>query len=473
MESLANIKYRKFFWPLLVGLVIWLAVPFKPASVSLAAWHILAIFVATIIGCITQPLPIAGVALVGFTTTVLLGVVPMDTAVEGFGNKTVWLIVMAYCLSRGFIKTGFGRRVALIFVRLFGKKTLGLAYSLMGVDLLTAAATPSNTARAGGIVYPIIDSLASTFGSTPKDGTERKIGSFLTFTEFQANVITSGMFMTAMAPNLLAVSLAKADHVTLTWMGWFLAGIVPGAISLGVVPFLIYKMYPPEIKDTPNAKPWAEAELAKMGPMSRAEKIMCAVFALALVLWIASSFIGMDAALVAFLAVAILVICGVLTVDDILNEKGAWSTLIWFSILIFMATELNKLGFIPWLSKTLGGSLPGINWVFVLAILLLFYFYSHYLFASGTAHVSAMYAALLGVAISAGVPPTLAAMLLATCGALFSSTTHYASGPATILFGTGYVKQNDWWRMNAILGVFYIVVWFGIGSLWLKVIGMW
>ncbi|KRL55759.1 cation transport protein [Furfurilactobacillus rossiae] len=183
--KLENVKYKNFLWPVLVGLIIWFLAPIRPDAVSLAAWHMLAIFVGTIIACITQPIAIGGVALIGVTLTVLLGIVPMKDATTAFGNNTVWLIAMAYFLSRGFIKTGFGRRVALIFVRLFGKRTLGLAYSLVGVDLVTAPATPSNTARAGGIIFPIIESLATTFGSHPKDGTERKIGSFLVYTEFQ------------------------------------------------------------------------------------------------------------------------------------------------------------------------------------------------------------------------------------------------------------------------------------------------
>ncbi|NVY96232.1 anion permease [Lactobacillus sp. DCY120] len=471
--QLYQIKYRKFLWPVLIGLAFWLATPLRPEGVSGAAWHILALFVATIIGCITQPLPITGVAIIGITLTVLLKVVPMDVAMSSFGNGTVWMIAMAYFMSRGFINTGLGHRIALNFVKLFGKRTLGLAYALIGVDLITAPATPSNTARAGGIVYPIIQALAETFGSRAGDGSERKMGSFLVFSEFHGNLITSGMFMTAMAPNLVAVSLAKTLHVNLTWMGWFCAAIVPGLISLLVVPYLIYKLYPPQIKDTPNAKAWAEDELQKLGRLSLPEKIMATVFILALVLWMLSSFIDLSAALVAFLAVSLLLICGVLSVDDVLQEKGAWNTLVWFSILIFMANELNKLGFIPWLSKTISHSLTGISWGWVLAILMLFYFYIHYLFASGTAHVSAMYGALLGVAISAGAPPVLAAMLLGFTGALYSSTTHYANGPASVLFGTGYVDQASWWKLNALLGLFYLVIWGGLGTIWMKVIGIW
>ena len=232
-------------------------------------------------------------------------------------------------------------------------------------------------------------------------------------------------------------------------------------------------MYPPDIKDTPNAKQWADDELAKMGKMSLPEKIMGGVFLLALVLWMLSSFIGLEASLVAFMAVSLLLVAGVLSVDDVLHETGAWNTLVWFSILIFMANELNKLGFIPWLSGAIGGALKGFSWGIVLAALVLFYFYSHYLFASGTAHVSAMYGALLGVAVSAGAPATFAALILGFTGSIFASTTHYANGPASVLFGSGYVTQGKWWQLNFILGLFYLVVWGGIGALWMKVIGIW
>lgn len=471
--TLEKLNYKKFLIPVIVGLVIWLLSPIKPAGVSLAAWHMFAIFVATIIGCITQPLPIGGVAIIGFTITVLTGTVKMDTAIVGFGNSSIWLIAMAFFISRGFIKTGLGRRIAVLFVRMFGKSTLGLAYSLLGVDLILAPATPSNTARAGGIMYPIIKSLAEAFGSDPKKGTERKMGSFLIFAEFHGDLITAAMFLTAMAGNPLAQSLAGQLNVKISWMGWFLAGLVPGLISLIVIPFVIYKMFPPEIKKTPDAKDWANKQLDEMGKFSLPEKLMSGIFVIALLLWILGGTLGIDATLTAFIALSLLILSGILQWKDILNESGAWNTLVWFSVLVMMASQLNKLGFIPWLSGAIGGSLKGMNWILVMIILIVAYFYSHYLFASSTAHISAMYSAFLAVAISAGVPPVLGALMLGFFGNLCSSTTHYSNGPAPILFGSGYVKQGEWWRMNAILGILYFIIWIVVGSLWMKLIGMW
>lgn len=468
-----SVKYKKFILPIVVGLLIWALTPLKPDSLDTQAWYMFAIFVATIIACITQPMPIGAVSIIGFTLTVLVGVVDIKTAVQGFGNTSIWLIAMAFFISRGFVKTGLGRRIALQFVKLFGKKTLGLAYSLVGVDLILAPATPSNTARAGGIMFPIIKSLSESFGSTPKDGTERKMGAFLIFTEFQGNLITAAMFLTAMAGNPLAQNLAeKTAHVHITWMNWFLAALVPGLISLIVVPFIIYKMYPPTVKETPNAKNWAENELAKMGSVSLAEKFMAAIFVIALVLWMIGSFINLNATLTAFIALGLLLLTGVLTWKDVLNETGAWNTLVWFSVLVLMADQLNQLGFIPWLSKVIAQSLHGLSWPIVIVLLILFFFYSHYLFASSTAHVSAMYAALLGVAVAAGAPPLFSALILGFFGNLMASTTHYSSGPAPILFGSGYITQKRWWTMNIVLSFVYFIIWIGLGSLWMKVLGI-
>lgn len=482
---LSKVNYKGFIWPLAVGIVLWLLTPIRPAAISVVGWHMFALFLATIIACITKPLPIAGVALIAYVIMVGTQIVPMGSVVKNgvtiqkgaltaFADSTPWTIAMAYMIARGFVKTGLGRRIALLFVKAFGKKTLGLGYSMSVIDLIIAPATPSNTARSGGVVYPIIESLAKTFGSDPKDNTQRKIGSYLVYNEFQANTITSSLFMTASAPNVAAVGLAAANGVHISWFGWLAAAIVPGLIALLVVPFFIYKMYPPKIKETPNASNWAKDQLKEMGKMKVSEKIMLAIFILALVLWMVSSFVpAVNATWVAFLATALLLVTGILTTKDILNENGAWNVVIWFSILIFMASQLSTPGgVIPWLQTTIKSAIGGLSPMLVMAILVLVYFYSHYFFASGTAHVVAMYAPLLLIAKSAGVPVMFAAIMLGMTGAIFQSTTHYSCGPATALFGTGYVSQGDWWKMSFVLGLFYLVL-YGIGGgLWMKVIGL-
>ena len=84
-----------------------------------------------------------------------------------------------------------------------------------------------------------------------------------------------------------------------------------------------------------------------------------------------------------------------------------------------------------------------------------------------------MYLPFLAVAISVGTPPLLAALVLAFFSNLFGGITHYGTGPAPVLFGSGYVEMKDWWKLGGLASLANIVIWLGIGGIWWKVIGMW
>ena len=103
-----------------IGVIIWLMPP--PEGVTQEAWHLLAIFVATIVGIITKPLPMGAVAIIGVAATALTGTLKIGDALSGFGNNTVWLIGVAFFVSRAIIKTGLGARIALHFMKRFGKE---------------------------------------------------------------------------------------------------------------------------------------------------------------------------------------------------------------------------------------------------------------------------------------------------------------------------------------------------------------
>ena len=453
-----------------IGALLWFIPP--PQGVKPEAWQLLAIFVATVAGFIAKPLPMGAVAVIGIVMTTLTGTLKTGEALSGFGNNVIWLIGAAFFISRAVIKTGLGARIAYLLMRLLGKKTLGLAYGLGIADLVLAPAMPSNTAREGGIIMPLIRSVAEVYDSTPTKGTERKIGSFLMMTAFQINIITSAMFMTAMASNPLAAELAGKAGVNISWGSWFLAAVVPGLISLILLPLIVYKLYGPEIKQTPEARELAEGKLREMGKMAVGEWITAGVIILLLGLWIFGQTWSIDATTAAFVGLAGLLLTGVLTWEDMLNEKGAWDTIVWFAALVMMATQLNSLGFIPWFGETMAGQVSHLEWATAFLLLALVYFYSHYLFASQTAHISAMYAPFLAIALTVGTPPVLAALVLAYFSNLFSSLTHYANGPAPVVFGTGYVSMGVWWGMGALISVVNIIIWVGAGSVWWKLIGL-
>ena len=472
----------------LVGLLL---VP-VPAGLTPKAWGLVAIFLTTIVAIILKVMPIGVVALMAIVV-VSLSQVTADTskdaikdALGSFSNALIWLIVIAILISRGLKKTGLGNRIGLMFIALLGKKTVGVGYGLAVCELVLAPFTPSNTARAGGIIHPIMRSIANAFGSDPEKGTQGKIGTYLALVNYHANPISSGMFLTATAPNPLVVDYvarATGGSFHLSWTTWAVCMLVPGLVCMALMPLVVYLMAPPEIRRTPDAVQFARGELDKMGRLHPKEKIMLATFGLLLLLWanvpalLFGNAFTLDPTVVAFLGLFILIITGTIDWDDVLSEKSAWNTLIWFGALVMLADELNKVGVIGWFSEHLKGAIlaSGMGWQGAAALLVLVFVVSHYLFASTTAHVSAMMLAFLTVGVqlipAAYVVPF---MLVMTAGSTaMMALTHYATGTSPIIFGSGYVTMGKWWQVGFVMCVLQLLVYATVGTLWWKLLGYW
>lgn len=462
----------KLIAALVIASIFWIIPP--PEEMRMDAWHLLGIFLATIFAIVSKTLPMGGCALLALTGLTLTNTLTVKEALSGFSYPVIWLIVLAFFVAKSFIKTGLGIRLAYHFVSLIGKKSLGLSYGIALTDLALSPAIPSNTARAGGILYPIVKSLAVSFESYPKDrASRRKIGAFLIQSLYQCNIITSAMFITAMAANPMIVEIAGEMGIEITWGTWALAALLPGLLSLLLIPYLLFKIYPPTIKETPKAPEIAKKHLDELGKVKWEEWITFGVFLLMMTFWIAGPHLGIDSTTVALGGISILIVTGVLTWNDLITEKSAWDTLFWFATLIMMASFLNKLGMIGWVSDSVQESMQKIDWHIAYPVLILVFYYIHYLFASNAAHVSSLFAAFCIVGIVSGVPPLLMVFSLAFCSTLSATLTHYGTAPAPILFGSGYVDLVTWWRLGAIVSIAHLLIWFVMGPFWWKLIGIW
>lgn len=471
-----------------IGVAIWF-IP-TPEGVSAQGWLMLAIFVATIAAIIGKAMPIGAVAIVAITVVAVSGVTSdnpgtaIRDALGSFNNSLIWLIAVAIMISRGLIKTGLGERIGYYSIALFGKRTLGIGYGLAISELVIAPVTPSNTARGGAIIHPIMLSIAKSFGCTPDAGNTNKIGKYLALVNYHSNPITSAMFITATAPNPLTVKLiadATGSAITLSWTTWALAMLLPGLVAIAVMPLVIYLMYPPEIKSTPDAVSFARERLDRLGKLTRQEGIMLGVFLLMLLLWadapawILGDAFKLHSTTTAFVGLAILLVTGVLNWKDVLSEKSAWDTLVWFGALVMMATQLNKLGVIDWFSGAIQQGIvsTGLAWPASTAILVLVFLYSHYFFASTTAHITAMMGAFLVVGLGLGAPPMAFVLMMAATSSIMMTLTHYATGTSPVIFGSGYVGLGEWWKAGLVMSLVNLTLWVVVGGIWWKILGYW
>lgn len=460
-------------WLVVVGVALGVALTPPPAGVTAQSWRLLAIFAATIVGSIVRPLPGGAIVLLGVTALALTGTLSPADALRGYADPIVWLVLAAFFISRGMIKTGLGRRIALLFVRTIGHHSLGLAYALALTDMTLASIIPSTGARSGGIVFPVARSIAEAYDSRPGP-TARRLGAFLMPLLYQTDVIVCAMFLTGQASNVLIAKFAQEGAgVELTYARWLLGSIVPGIVSLAVVPLVLYRVNPPEVKRTPAAAEFAAGELRRMGPMKLQERLMLLVFAVVAGLWMTTAWHGINYAVVALVGICVLLLSGVLDWEDVLTERAAWDVFIWYGGLVRMAEALGETGLTKRFAEGAAAYTAGWVWWAALAALLLVYFYAHYGFASITAHATAMYTPFLVVTIAAGAPPALAALSLAYFSNLDASLTHYGTTPAPIWFGAGYVKQRTWWLLGLLVSVPNILIWSLLGFSWWKLLGWW
>jgi DASS family divalent anion:Na+ symporter len=466
-------RARFWRWAAVIGIGLAIAAVPRPEGIAANSWNLLAIFVATVAGLTLQPLPGGAMVLLGVGASVILGVQPIATALSGYGDPIVWLVLTAFFMSRGMIKTGLGRRIAFLFIRSLGKRSLGLGFALTLTEFVLASFIPSNAARSGGIIFPIAKSLATAYDSQPGP-TAGRLGAFLMIFLYQCCVVNCAIFLTGQAANALIASFAsKTAGVEISYGRWFVGGVVPGLLSLLVVGLLVYRMSPPEVTHTPRAPEIAQAELEQMGPVSGSELRMLLVFALVAALWMTTALHGIHYAAVALMGIGVLLVSGVIDWEDVKSERSAWDVFIWYGGLVQLAGALAGTGLPEQFARSIAGFTTGWPWWEALVVLVLVYFYAHYAFASITAHATAMFIPFLVVMIAAGVPAGLAVLSLAYVSNLMAGLTHYGTTPGPIYFGAGYVTQRTWWRIGLIASGASLLIWMTVGVVWWRFLGLW
>ncbi len=468
-----------------VALAILLALLPAPAGLALHAWRYFAIFAGVILGLVLNPLPGAALGFLGVTTVAALarfvlfspeqlaapGFRPANAAIawalSGFSDSTVWLIFGAYMFALGYEKTGLGRRIALLLVKWMGGRTLTLGYAIALADVALAPFTPSNTARSGGVIYPVIRHLPKLYDSHPNDPSARRIGSYLMWVAIAVVSITSTTFLTGLAPNLLAVEIARRTlHIEIAWGDWFRAAAPVGLLLLLVTPALAYWIYPPTVKKGGPAQAWAVQELANLGGLKRNEITLMSLVTLALGLWV---FAGdsVSPTTVALIVISLMLLTGVFSWSDVAANAQAWSTLAWFATLVALADGLSRVGFVAWFAKTVASHLGGVEPLTAMIVLLAVFFFAHYLFASLTAHAAALMPVMLAAGAGIpGLPVAQFAILLCLELGIMGVLTPYATGPSPIYQSSGYLPPSDSWRLGLIFGCVFFGVLIAVGIPW-------
>ena len=267
--------------------------------------------------------------------------------------------------------------------------------------------------------------------------------------------------------------LIHAHKVEFSEKGWALGAAVPGLASLALLPLFTFCLARPTVVDASEARKKAQKDLHEMGNWSRNQKVMGAIFVMLLILWSTKGIHGMGPGLVAWIGVCVLLVSGTHSWKAMTGNAKAWDTLIWLGGLLTMANALKSEGVVQWFAEKMQGQVAGLGTVTLVVVLALIYFYSMYGFSMLTAHIAAFVGAFFAIAAGANAPTMLIVPLLAYFSNLSGCTTNYSTGPVIIYFELGYVETPRWFQVGALMSLFHLVVWLGLGMAWWKLLGWW
>ncbi|MCP1908685.1 DASS family divalent anion:Na+ symporter [Bradyrhizobium sp. USDA 4501] len=453
--------------PFMLAVGIWLTP--VPAGLTPPAWHLFAVFASAIASVLIGSFPLLPSALLAVAAVVLTGTISPAKAFAGFANASVLLVVIAFLVALAVVKSGLGRRISLFMVGLFGKSSLGLAYSIVITDAIIAPGFPSNTAR-GGVLFPIVLSVASGSGSRPEESEGRKLGGYLMFCGMASLSVSSALWMTATSANPLGVQIAKGFGVEIGFGKWLVVAAVPALIALLLLPWLVARIFPPGIGQTPDAPVAARKELAELGPLKRDEWITAGIFAFMILGWVFGDSLQLNSTSVAFAGLGMLLMSNVIGLKDIAEHGEALETFLWLAVLFALSGQLNELGFMGYVGQRLASYIVGLSWQMTYVILVALYVLIHYMFVSQTSQVLALLGVFVDVGIRGGVPAPLMAFALLFASSYFSVITPQGGSQNVIFVSSGYLTQRELYRLGLLVTLFFLAVFLVVGTPWILLV---
>jgi DASS family divalent anion:Na+ symporter len=453
--------------PFVIFFVLWV-LP-VPAGLTLPAWHLFAIFLAAISSVLVNAYPLLTSTMLAVATAVLTDTIKPAQAFGGFANASVLLVVIAFLVAQAVVKSGLGHRISLMIVSLFGKSSLGLAYSIVLTDAVIAPAFPSNTAR-GGVLFPVVLSVAQGAGSKPEDETARRLGGYLMFCGMASLAISSALWMTATLANPIGVQIAKEYGLDINFAKWIIASSVPSLVAIALLPLVVAKIFSPGVRKTPEAPTAARKALAEMGGLTRDEIITAAAFVLMVTGWILADWLKLNTTAIAFGGLGILLMTQVLTLNDISKMGDTLTTFLWLAVLFALSGQLNELGFMSYAGQRLAAGLGGMSWPMTYVSLVVLYVLIHYMFVSQSSQVLALLGVFLDVGIRGGVPAPLMAFALLFASSYFSVITPQGGSQNVIFVASGYLKQSELYRLGGLVTLFFLLVFLTLGTGWIMLV---
>lgn len=475
-------KKHGTWFAVLIGVLVWL-LPLGD-GITVAQHKMLAITAGMVVAWITTSINFAVSAIA--LSALLYFVVGNPTgatkagalirtpsfAVSGFSNVGLWFMATSFVISISVMKTGLARRIALWLLSKLGGKPGGTVLATMAANLALAPLTPANTARAAAML-PIVEGINEAYGVKPG---KSNFGKVITLATTFASNITASAFLTGAAPGPISIAIIAAAagmSAKLSWGYWAALALPVNVIILLLTYVYLVRAFPFE-KDLRVDPGYPRAELAKMGPLSAAEKKALLYFGLTVALWATDFLHHFNASMIGFVAAFVAMAPGIGVLDwRDFQEKMPWDLFVYFGGALTLADALNSSKAVDWLMQRLLTHLHLASLGFVGAVVLTmgFAIFAHVIFSTSTATAAVLMPVVVSFARTQGWDITSFALPMAFLMpyALFFP---FNTMPNIIIYGAGHYTVAEQAKTAFPIGLMAWAVFIVAALTWWRWLGL-
>ena len=439
-------------------------------KIDMKSWRVFLIFIFTIFNFILFYSSFVIISIFSLIFSITTNTITVEEAFFGYQHQVIWLVFSSFIIARASLKTGLGKRLSYLLLFMCGKTVLGISYAFIIIEIILSLFITSNTARGGGIVYPIVQSVISYYAEKLPKEESISLRSYLLKLCFYSNTITSALFLTGLTGNIVAVGLAEKFGITITWLTWAKFTILPGLVNLMFLPFILKFFHSIDLFKTCDLSLIIHKNFQEIGKITFLEKKIIIIFFFIILFLFFGKFFNITAAISILIGVMLLLITRILDWRDIKNEQSAFNTIIWLGYLISLTSLLADSFIIQYIKENISIIFEYYNHKLAIFIIFLIYFILHYFTASTLAHFMTFYSPFLTITIGSIVPSTFLAIFLCVLSNLSGALTHYSTGTAPLYFNAGQFTLKDWWKSGAIISISNLAIWILVGCLWWRLL---
>ena len=461
---------RRIGFALGLGLFVAVLLAPRPEALEPAAWRTAAVGLLMATWWITEAIPIPATALIPLVLFPLLGVAEIRATATPYAHPLIFLFLGGFIIAAAMQRWGLPRRIALQTIRLIGTRPNRIVLGVM-VSCALLSMWVSNSATALTML-PIGASLIALLGTElDSDGSEGspvgvKFGTALMLGIAYGCTIGGLATLIGTPPNaFLAAFMSDSYGIKIGFAEWMLLGLPLTAVALPIAYLILTRLlFRIETKALPGGEALIQRELARLGPMSQAERRVLVIFALTASMWmlrpivsgwipaISDAGIAMGGALLLFLVPSHRR-SDTRLVDWPTAERVPWGVLILFGGGLSLAAAIQSSGLTAWIGAGFVGLADLPRWLLVAAVVSAIILLTE--LTSNTATAAAFLPVMGSVAVGLGLSP----LMLAVPAALAASAAFMlpvATPPNAIVYGSGAITIPQMVRAGIFLNVLFV-----------------